>query len=306
MTDAGGQAADDPDFGIDVPTIIQLMPPGHPLHPAAVKLWRADEQAKAFHNEVMPLLKTAYPAKIVRQGDAEPGEYVLRYHAPELPIVWSVRVGEVIHNLRSSLDHMVWTLVERDQGSPGKHTAYPVFTGKTEFEENIGMLSRTRKGCMFGLGQEGIAMLRRTQPYHGWHDGGDAHESALLLLDELWNIDKHRAVPLVYASAQLTSIDVSPTIDDPRVHIAPVGPIENGAVLYSLPPGVDQSNVNVKANVSREIELKETGQARPPTRSLSIILATLCREVWAVLVMGQAVFEGRPLPPSHAPWASDT
>ena len=38
---------------------------------------------------------------------------------PDEFVEWSVTIGEIVHNLRSALDHLVWQLV-RDNGGPAE------------------------------------------------------------------------------------------------------------------------------------------------------------------------------------------
>ncbi len=44
---------------------------------------------------------------------------------------FSVVVGDVIHNLRSALDHLAWQLVILDGGQPNDSTQFPIYESAT-------------------------------------------------------------------------------------------------------------------------------------------------------------------------------
>ena len=43
--------------------------------------------------------------------------------------MWGVLIGEILHNLRSALDHLIWQLVILETGAPPTttKTAFPIF-----------------------------------------------------------------------------------------------------------------------------------------------------------------------------------
>jgi hypothetical protein len=51
------------------------------------------------------------------------------------PGTWSIIIGEMVHNLRSALDHLVWQLVilETSEQPVGDRTQFPIF----ESEEKV-------------------------------------------------------------------------------------------------------------------------------------------------------------------------
>jgi hypothetical protein len=60
----------------------------------------------------------------------EAGIHVIRWDAPPTPLLWSVMSGNVVHNLRSALDHLVWQMVlAHDVQAPKdgpKGNAFPI------------------------------------------------------------------------------------------------------------------------------------------------------------------------------------
>ena len=65
---------------------------------------------------------------IVREvrEDVDKQVWVYRGEVPTAPISWSVSFGEILYNLRSSLDHLVWQLVLANGQTPGRHNAFPI------------------------------------------------------------------------------------------------------------------------------------------------------------------------------------
>jgi len=110
--------------------------------------------------------------------------------------MWSVVLGEVLHDLRSGLDQAVYWLTVDWEGRPLKGTAFPINETKAAFE-------RTRKNSVVwtndsgmhkirGIGPGPLAFIKALQPYpqrRKWFYCRD-----LLTIHDLWNQDKHREV----------------------------------------------------------------------------------------------------------------
>lgn len=118
--------------------------------------------------------------------DHERREYkVVAVVRRELPVLkWGVVIGEALYNMRSALDHLVWQLVLENRGRPSKHTSFPVVTNPKKFAQK-GL------GSLVGVHEDAIALIKSFQPFNGWKDSAGGI-SALWLLDELCNVDKHR------------------------------------------------------------------------------------------------------------------
>jgi hypothetical protein len=114
--------------------------------------------------------------------------YLVVRKAP--PIEWSIIVGDVVHNLRSALDHIACMLVPK----PTRATAFPIFHDREDFDCGVRLAAaRNRRGPLTGLSPESAAFqfIEQTQPYRGPH-GPESHP--LFALRELSNEDKHRTV----------------------------------------------------------------------------------------------------------------
>jgi hypothetical protein len=113
----------------------------------------------------------------------------------ELPKRWGLRLGNIVHNYRSCLDHLAWTLVERGKTPPSTLTDheqqgiyFPIALTREDFNQAL----RGRRPKLPGVRRTDIAAVRRHQPYKTgkrrayWH--------ALSVLDRLSRLDKHRTI----------------------------------------------------------------------------------------------------------------
>ncbi len=118
---------------------------------------------------------------LVPEDDPQTGEklYRIQFRTP-LPAVVPLVIGDVTHNLRSTLDHLAWQLVEANGGTPGPKTGYPLSTTAAAYNKAV-----TEKGVVDGASPAVLPLIEATQPYQGGYDGLGA-------LRELNNFDKHR------------------------------------------------------------------------------------------------------------------
>jgi hypothetical protein len=135
----------------------------------------------------------------MHSGDAdfypEASVHVIRWDAPPTPPSWSVMCGNVVHNLRSALDHLVWQMVLAHGVQPPREgvggNGFPIKLtppGKGETFEGIYVAN----GKLAGVHPDHIALIDECQPYKVIPQGARASEHVLALLDQLWQIDKHR------------------------------------------------------------------------------------------------------------------
>ncbi len=107
---------------------------------------------------------------------------------PELqqpPPTLSVRVGEMIYNLRACLDYVVFEFARHDSGERQEGTQFPI-----EDEEEFFLKTR-RPTYLKGISDEHVALIEEYQPYKGCNWTG--------LLRGLSNPDKHRELHLLLA-----------------------------------------------------------------------------------------------------------
>jgi hypothetical protein len=149
------------------------------------KLYRAKEHFFELQAETQRYYQTN-PAKIVRENTGSPDEYIGKVIAEKpIPKKIPLIIGDVIQNLRSSLDYLVWELVLAAKNTPNHHNMFPICTTKEAFEAQV---ARHR---LDGVDTGALAEIDALQPYH---DGLDAEGNVFVVLDELNNINKHRQI----------------------------------------------------------------------------------------------------------------
>jgi hypothetical protein len=112
-------------------------------------------------------------------------ELVLR-ESPPLDL--SVRAGDVIHQMRSALDHIACELVRASGATPSRGTSFPVCV-----EPPSELKIRP------SVASSALRVVETLQPYRR---GPKAREHPLAILNELWNVDKHRNLHLTTTSVK--------------------------------------------------------------------------------------------------------
>ncbi len=183
----------------------------------------------ALKESVEDTLQT-HPYRFVGQMDAKTGEYVLSAHdLPAMDPTWSLRVGDVVHNLRSALDHLAWQLVILDGAKPDEKTLFPV---------RKSAVSKTGQSAPTQLrpavrNREILDALESVQPYLG-PDGQPANyaENPLWRLHRLDIIDKHRLLLVVRAALNVGGMWWGWWGEDPPPNVfVNTSPLDEGDVV---------------------------------------------------------------------------
>jgi hypothetical protein len=143
----------------------------------------------------------------------------------EIPVGWSLIVGEIVHNLRSALDHLVYQLVIHETGSPPPSTykkgQFPIFKTAEGFK------SRGAPVMLKGVGVKAVELIKSVQPF----ETEEGTKSPLWLLSELSNWDKHRSIPLTGASINNISVGATAVPGFRGFGFVPNGPFEDDTAL---------------------------------------------------------------------------
>jgi len=135
-----------------------------------------------------------------------------------LPLVWSVVLGEIVHDLRSALDHTIFQLTLDYTGKELEGTGFPISDNPGNWQQRGGpktpdnpqrFAMHSAMYQMRGVGKGVVEYVRRLQPYT---PPNDPHLSAMWALHLLWNQDKHRLLhfwrfQLVQDGSELTVKD---------------------------------------------------------------------------------------------------
>jgi hypothetical protein len=90
---------------------------------------RAKEQFDLLRDEMHEFFNKGQPYSFSEEFDSDTWEWVKRVNVNrEPPVRFGVVLGDVIHNLRSALDHLMWQVTLLDGGTPNELTQFPVAT----------------------------------------------------------------------------------------------------------------------------------------------------------------------------------
>lgn len=151
--------------------------------------------------------------------------------------------GEVIGQARSALEHAAWELTP----SP-KHgrTGFPVFTAKTKADAGIQGVKRYYDNEVLamlpGINISARAIIESLQPF------GPDHTRPLYVLNELWNLDKHKTLNFCVTYVHGIQLYSNPPIPAFNQMIQVPHNVKDGTELFRKPhPG---RHVEVGAEVA--------------------------------------------------------
>jgi hypothetical protein len=238
-------------------TMTRYEPP-HPLFGCQLKLDRAYEHIEALNSAIQGFLGRR-PYELWRRFDPQISEYFVYLRVRDTPpIKWSIIIGEIVHNLRSALDHLAWQLVKANGNKPDRATGFPIFSDNP-FADNASEKSLERWEKMTaGMHTDDIAILKELQPYNRGN-----RNSSLFILNSLSNHDKHREIHFTQnvvtnMKVEFTNqrdCELEPLVDPYR------GTFENGTVVlhYRVIPTGDNPHVHVEAECTFNIAFRYPG-----------------------------------------------
>jgi hypothetical protein len=219
------------------------------------------------------------PYRVVTEDEPGTEDLISRIEFSEQPpLLWSAIVGDCVHNLRASLDLLVWEMV-RAEGKPvTAQTGFPIFESPEDFESRY--MAKVK-----GAPQAAVDIIKEAEPYEG-------AGNPLWLLHRLDIEDKHKLlVPVGVAPwGMTTTYTITDLIAaDPETkgfsfdHLTPdaVGiirpqgriPLRDGAEVYRISVSL-RSNPIAKMHMSPEFHFEvafgevEVVEGKPLIRTL--------------------------------------
>jgi hypothetical protein len=156
------------------------------------KLDRAEEHRQAF-DDLFDEFHASNPYSILSEYDPKTGWHSLRWNVlEELPLQrLGLLFGDMISNLRTTLDYLVWQLVLAGGSRPGRRTGFPVVRNDKDWEVQS-------RAALRGLAPEWVAEIEARQPFQlqqpAFHP--------LAILDHVNNLNKHRFLPVAVLSVE--------------------------------------------------------------------------------------------------------
>jgi len=194
-----------------------------------LKLSRARQQIDVLEADVKAFLTGGgepYAPTINFNGTTQELTVSVKINKTPDPM-WGVRVGEIVHNMRSALDHIVWELVILNTGNPPRtnQNQFPIF------ETEAGFNARGVRKFLHDVRADAINLIQSEQPFRT----GEGVKSPLWHMRELSNADKHRTLHIVGTllhSFNVTFPPVAESFTAEVVEILGQGVMQQDAVLW--------------------------------------------------------------------------
>jgi len=247
--------------------VAERLPHDHPLAGCEAKLWRAEQNFKLLDDEIGSYLDR-HVEPIARVGEFNPdtNRMVWSFGAVEQPnLILSAVIGDFIHDLRSTLDHLAFELSFLDTGGviPNRKIAFPCCDTRADWDSNL------TNAKLKGINKKHRAMIYKAQPCYRRKDAptnprtiAQRRGRALADLEHFWNDDKHRTLqPVASALAHLHGeiIAIRDCVPRGSLHIDRQvfgRPLEQGAEPFWMP--VRPTGPNPEVEMDLQIAVRVT------------------------------------------------
>jgi hypothetical protein len=195
----------------------------HPLDGSRARIERAGDHLETLDSVLSRFVRDG-GFRFASEHDPETDEYILRVYSNRQPPVpppasAAVIVGDVLNNLRSALDYIIWQLAE----SPSRKNQFPICDTPELFKQKS-------KRYLFSVPSKHWAKIEAYQPY----PGRDA-QRALKMLAALNDADKHRLLLLAATGfSGLKTRFVVSGLDSIKITGRYWVPFEDGAELHRI------------------------------------------------------------------------
>jgi hypothetical protein len=255
-----------------------------PLGGCRKKIERASQHLRELEEKVAQWGDET-PYRIDREVDPETEERILRLSVVRPPEVedWGAIIGDVVHNLRSALDHLVCALVR--QANPSHQcggTAFPVLLEEGGWEGALKKLP--------GLDAWALRTIQGQQPFSPGKRSGRDHP--LWILNRLDNIDKHRTLHVADLFQYVPEISFNPpgSAEVTRTHGG--GPMGDGAELFRYRVTEQGAALQYNAQYGADV-IFDDGSGPATGMNVLVLLPWLSDHVqWIIDLFGYKYFGG--------------
>jgi hypothetical protein len=195
-----------------------------------------------------------------------------------MPPIYPVVCDEIIHHLRSVLDHLACHLVEASGGQVTNTTAWPIERTERDWKRKVERRRRlwqiwrkTGGGPLKGIPIGGPiwTFIEAAQPYRR---SREARQDMLFALNDTWNANKHRVLTpdltyLIAAGDPLDLFDVHPPIQPVESRwLIPRREAKNGTkvALFRFPTSEPLPTMRVKMDAGLSAQIA-VGDGKEPT-----------------------------------------
>lgn len=188
-----------------------------------LKISRAKSHIRELENNIVDYIKSK-PFKVIVEGEINSFNHLWTLRVKhEIPMLFAAIIGDVIHNLRASLDLLATELVEFS-GEDAKNVYFPFGNDAEGLEDMI------KKRRINKAGEDVVKIIRSLKPYTGGN-------KLLRSLHDLDITDKHKSLVPVAHYAGIKNFQMKGATGSMlTIQNLHVGPIRDGMILMSLPP----------------------------------------------------------------------
>ena len=205
-------------------------------------------------------------------------------HAP--PAAWGVMAGDVVHDARSALDHLVAALVVANGKQPLSANSFPLFGSEARYRAEVSGRDPARgPDPLTGLTDHQRDIVAECQPFVERRPRS-AQRAPLLQLHRLWNVDRQRLVDVGISFADSRDLEVVArpqswfSVRQISLHAEPGTLLEPGAPVASVQvarqPGTPADvGVQLDSRLKTAVAFGPAGPGGPATTvdGLAAILA---------------------------------
>jgi len=245
-----------------------------------LKFYRAQHHLEELHAKISAWSKNHSYTTRLEPDDSRPGVLALKATAESIPNEQlTPLIGDVIQNLRSTLDHLVFALSVRHSGpltqDQAKVVKFPIHWDDGRQPPVGERFRNTHASSLKFVSPDVRTAIEMLQPYHVERETGgklDHTDSFLWRLHELSNIDKHQAIPLV--GVLPTKFEFRSAFDGEFTWFAnAMVETDTPIAFVRIPPDSRHRDVNVDLTATMEIGFRDPPAAGNPVIPL---LADIC------------------------------
>lgn len=261
----------------------------HPLDGCRAKLARARETLRTLEREAEKYVSQNSPLVRVEKQFLNGGleHAIVAYGNHNPPLSFAVITGEIVHHLRSSLDHLIHALVVSNGEAPTKQHQFPICLTEKAFKD------AWRCNQIKGVGPTAKQLIESVQPY----TTTEPDNTNLYVIGQYDNADKHRLLVVVTSVADVAGMvaigtNKSITENEERRSIDPVivgfgelGPkmlMEEGTIVFSIKFAEPVAEFAADAPITCQLSLDQCGRGR---------FAPLIPTLWRLLEASQHTIE---------------
>jgi hypothetical protein len=173
------------------------------------------------------------------------------YHSKRgVPLRFKILTGEIIHHLRSILDHIAWQLSSATaRGTPAiaVQIEFPVFAKRPITKKEKSRYGRKVQGIS---SSRALKLIEQLQPYNRL-PGKNPLDDPIWIIHDLDRIDKHRELMLVFLALRL---------DLPSWFMFQATMLNQKAKLAGEPPPTTGKAVQMYGKASPHISFRQSGK----------------------------------------------